>query len=222
MSSVINFTYDPYQENVGILGIQGSGKTTMAKRILSAMPKIPRWIWSPQRPMDHYGSYGVPVGSMDKMRGDAACLWTGDFGPQTFEQFCGAAMKWSNMVLVFDDIHEFVTKQKIPPNFSRLINSGRNRGICSIFLSPSPNLVNNTILQSCKHIFAFRMGIETQVKWLATNYFGKDAYVLLPRVNRPEEPTIGQDYDILPPFSYLYRKHTDTQNTLVIGSNATV
>ena len=222
MSAQAFFHYDPFQENVAILGMQGTGKTTMCKRILDAMPKIPRWIWSPQRPMDHYGAYGVPIGDLSKMRGDAACLWTGDFSPQTFDRFCAEAMKWSNMVLVFDDIHEFVRKQKIPDPFARLINSSRNRGICSIFLSPAPNLVNNTILQSCKHVFAFKMGLEGQVEWLANNYFGRDAYVLLPRNLRAKKPDLGDEYDVLPHYSYLYRKHTDTQSTLVLGGDGQV
>jgi len=220
LAGLINFHYDPFQENVGILGMQGSGKTTLAKQILDDMPNIPRWIWSPQRPMDHYGSYGVPVGDVSKMRGDAACLWTGDFSATTFDRFCAAAMQWSNMVIVWDDIHEFVKKQKIPEPFARLINSGRNRGISNIFLTPSPNIVNNVVLQSCKHIFAFPMGIESQIFWLSKNYYGPDAYVLLPRPLRRIEPSIGNEWDVLPRYSYLYRKHTDTQNTLVIGDGA--
>lgn len=215
----INIRYDPFNENIGILGMQGTGKTTTAKELLDGMPNVPRWIFSPQRPMDHYGSYGVPIGELNKLRGDAACLWTGDFGAATFDKFCKEAMKWGNMVIVWDDIHEFVRKQKIPEPFSQLINSGRNRGISNIFITPSPSIVHNVVLQSCKHIFAFKMGLESQIKWLATQYFGPDAYVLLPRHLRTMEPTIGNEWDVLPDHSYLYRKHTDTVNTLVLGDH---
>lgn len=214
--AIVVSEYDPYQENVGILGMQGSGKTTLAKEILSAMPRVKRFIWSPQRPMDHYGEYGAPVRDLSKIPRAGAHVFTGEFTAQNFDRVCIWAMRQTNTVMVFDDIHEYVKKQKIPEPFSRMINSGRNRGVCSIFLTPSPNLVHNTVLQSCKHIFAFKMGIEAQIKWLATNYYGKDAYVLLPRPLRRETPTIGNEWDSLPDHSYLYRKHTDTVNTLYI------
>jgi len=209
--------YDPFNENIGILGMQGSGKTTMAKTILDAMPTIPRWIWSPQRPMDHYGAYGVPVGDLNRLRGDAACLWTGEFTAHVFDQFCTRAMNWSNFIIVWDDIHEYVKKQKIPEPFARLINSGRNRGIGNIFITPAPNIVNNVVLQSCKHIYGFPQGLESNIQWLDAQYFGPDAYVLLPRHLRRKEPTIGAEWDVLPRYSYLYRKYTDTTNTLVVG-----
>lgn len=207
--------YDPHNENVAILGMQGSGKTTLAKKILDGLPKIPRWIWSPQRPLDLYGGYGEAVASVKEMsRG--AYLYCGEFGPRQFDEFCERAMQQANLLLVIDDVHEYVRKQQIPPNFARVINSGRNRGICSIFLSPAPNLVHNTVLQACQHIYCYRMGLESQVEWLAKNYFGPDAYVLLPRRLRKARPSVGDEYDILPPHAYIYKKHTDTQTSLVV------
>lgn len=213
--------WDPYQENVGILGMQGTGKTTLAKQLLDRVPRIPRWIWSPQRPMDHYGEFGEPVNDIGELK-RGAYVYTGEFGERTFDQFCHAAMRQYNLLLVIDDVHEYVKKQQIPENFARLINSGRNRGVCSIFLTPSPNIVHNNVLQSCKHIFAFKMGLESQVKWLATQFYGPDAYVLLPSHLRRIQPSIGTQYDTLPDHSYLYRRHTDTTNTLFVPGHAAI
>jgi len=218
--SVVNFAYQPFQENVGILGMQGSGKTTLARDILAAMPRVKRFIWSPQWPMDRYGEFGAAAPDLSKLPRSGAHVFTGEFSAQNFDRVCAWAMRQTNTVMVFDDVHEYVKKQKIPDPFARLINSGRNRGVCSIFLTPSPNIVHNTVLQSCKHIFAFKMGIESQIKWLALNYYGQDAYVLLPRPLRRETPTIGDQWDVLPDHSYLYRKHTDTQNTLHVPGGA--
>jgi len=211
--------YDPYNENVAIMGMQGSGKTTLAKKILDAMPSVPRLIWSPQRPLDLYGGYGEPVNHLSKLR-RGAYLYTGEFTERNFLAFCNRAMEMSNIVLVIDDVHEYVKKQMIPPEFARLINSGRNRGVCSIFLTPSPNLVHNNLLQSCQHIYCFRMGLESQILWLARNWYGPDAYCLLPRATRRITPTVGNDYDVLPPHSYLYRSHTDTSATLYVHGAA--
>ena len=212
----LNFDYNPYQENVAIMGLQGEGKTTLAHWILSLIQSIPRAIWSPQRPMHLYGQFGDPVYDVRKIvRG--AQVYTGEYSAHNFDMFCARVMQLYDMVCVFDDIHEYCGKQRIPENFARLINSGRNRGICSIFLSPSPNLVNNIILQSSQHIFCFRFNLESQIEWVRKNYFGRDAWVLLPRHLRREQPTIGERYDVLPKHSYLYKHIGDLQNTLIVG-----
>lgn len=212
--STFNFDYTVYQENITILGLQGEGKTTRAHAILDQIPNVPRAVWSPQRPLDLYGEYGDPLEKISDM-GRGAHVFTGEFSAANFDKFCARAMELSNMLLVFDDVHEFCGKQKIPENFARLINSGRNRGLASIFLSPSPNLVNNVILQSSQHIFCFRFNLESQIEWVRKNFFGRDAWILLPRHLRRQEPTIA-DFDVLPKHAFLYKKIGDLYNQLVI------
>jgi len=212
--SSFHFDYTVYQENITILGLQGEGKTTKALEILDQIPHVPRWIWSPQRPMELYGAYGDPCDDVAKLtRG--AYVYTGEYSAHNFDRFCRRAMAHSNLILVFDDIHEYCGKQKIPEDFARLINSGRNRGVVSIFLSPSPNIVNNVILQSSQHIFCFRFNLASQIEWVRKNYFGPDAWILLPRHLRRERPTIA-DYDVLPKHAFLYKKVGDMMNQLVI------
>ena len=216
MSQQINFIYDPHQENISILGMQGSGKTTKAKDVLDQIPNIPRWIWSPQKALQNYGGYGQPITEITELK-RGAYIFTGSFSPENFDKFCDRAMMFSNLVIVVDDVHEFVTKQKIPKPFSRLINSGRNRGVVGIYITPSPNLVNNVILQSSQHIFAFKFNLETQITWMANNYFGVDAWVLLPEHLRQKKPLVSE-LAVLPKHSFLYRKDTDVANTLILGS----
>ena len=211
-----HFDLTVYQENITILGLQGEGKTTKAHEILDQIPDVPRWIWSPQRPIDLYGEYGDPCEDIAELK-RGAYVYTGEFSLYNFERFCRRAMEFGNMMLVFDDIHEFCGKQKIPEQFARLINSGRNRGLASIFLSPSPNLVNNVILQSSQHIFCFRFTLESQIEWVRKNFFGPDAWILLPRHLRRQEPQIA-DFDVLPKHAFLYKKIGDLANQLVIPS----
>jgi hypothetical protein len=111
----------------------------------------------------------------------------------------------SDIVLLVDDVHEFCSKQKMPSNFNTLIQSGRNRGICGMYLSPSANLVNNYILQSCQHIFAFKMKLHSQIEWLEKNYFGNDPEILIAKDLRNPKKPIHLDYscDVLPKYSFL-------------------
>lgn len=57
-----------YQQNTVILGMQGSGKTTLVKDILDRIPHVPRLIISPQNRMriivvGHTGNFEFPVES---------------------------------------------------------------------------------------------------------------------------------------------------------------
>ena len=174
-----------HDENVTILGMQGCGKTTLARRLLDSIPAVSRLIVSPQNPQAHYGQYGECIADVAKIQDGRAMLWTGYTDTATFEQICAAVMRCNNMVMVVDDAHEFATKQRMPPHWARLVNSGRNRGISSIFISPAPNLVNNVLLQSSAMLFSFRFSLETQIEYARKNFFGEYAYLLMPVTARP-------------------------------------
>lgn len=214
---MVQFRWRTFQENIAILGMQGTGKTSLARRILRTVPDAPRIVWSPQRPMEHYGAFGRPVDNYTDLatHPNTAAVWVGEFGPIEFDNICEIMMRhWSNAIFVVDDIHERVTKHNMPVPFARLVNSGRNRGLCGIWITPSPNLLNNNALQSAHHMFAFPFGLETQIEWISKNVYGPDAYALLPRQLRRKRPSVGDEYDELPPHSYLYKHHASSQAQL--------
>jgi len=221
-----DFGWKVYQQNVGILGMQGEGKTSRVKKILDKIPDVARLIWSPQLPEENYGEYGEPIDKVSDILNDSAQIWIGDFSVSTHERVCKTMMaRCKDLAYVCDDAHEVCSKQRMPPEFSRLIQSGRNRGLCGIYITPSPNLLNNEILQSCKHIFAYRMQMENQIEWIKKNYFGHDAEILLPSDRRDANLSkfsdairpYAEEYDILPEYSFLYRYFRDRENELVLG-----
>lgn len=200
--------WNVHEENVGILGLQGSGKTTLAKNILSCIPNTARLIISPQNPAGLYGNYGEPINKLEQINNNQAMLWTGSTSEEMFARICRQVMKCSNMIMVVDDCHEFCKKQKMPREWATLINSGRNRGITSIFISPSPNLVHNNVLQSVTHLYSFRFVLESQIEFAKKNFFGDYAYTLMPPQSRPSKyshfPEIGK-------HDYLYRSAAETE-----------
>jgi len=213
----INVNYVPFQENIGLLGMQGSGKTFRGHKILSALPSIPRLIISPQKPLINYERLGNPIEDITDIRNGGAFIWVGELNSDIHESICDRIMNvCSNFLFVCDDVQEFCKKQKMPPKFERLIGSGRNRGISGMYLSPAPNRVHNTILQALTHIYAFRMNSEGQVKWLADNYFANDAWLLLQKKLRKKEPYIRPDIDFLTKGSFIYKKFTDTETQLYL------
>lgn len=175
-----------HQENILIFGLQGSGKTTLAKNFLDSIPSTPRLIISPQRPMELYGQYGNPISSVDEIKEGGAFVWIANKPDENmFNRICKKVMSLKNMVMVVDDAHEFCKKQKMPKEWDTLINSGRNRGITSIFISPAPNLLHNVIIQSSQHLLSFRFAIESQIEYAKKNFFGDVAYLLLFPPARP-------------------------------------
>lgn len=221
----VKFRWTVFQENIGLLGMQGTGKTTNCTNRLDEIPDVPRLIVSPQKPLENYGSYGEVINKISDIRDGAAQVWNGDFSVSTNERICQTLMaRCKNMVYVLDDAHEFCTKQKMPPQWGKLLNSGRNRGICGIYLTPAPNLLNNQVLQSCQHIFAYKMMIKTQIEWIRDNYFGDDAEILLPKERRSKNVNfsnalkeMSEKFSILPKYSYLYRYYADEDNQLILG-----
>jgi hypothetical protein len=215
MQNQLNFNWSPYYEDIFIGGKKGEGKTTRAKKILDLIPNIPRWIWSPQRPLENFEGYGEPVTSISEMK-HGAYLFAGDYTKANFEEFCIRSFSYMrNIVNVIDDCHEQQTKQFIPPYFENLILSGRNRGISSIFISPTPAKVHNTILGQCSHYFAYKFTLVNQIEWLRDNVFGNEAWLLLSKDLRNKKYVSASDPDQLPKYSYLYRKDTDFKTQIM-------
>lgn len=213
----ITVKYIPFQENIGILGMQGSGKTYRGHKILAGLPSIPRLILSPQKPEINFAGLGNPIEDITDIKNGGAFLWVGELNPDIHEAICDRVMNvCSNFLFVNDDVQEFCKKQKMPKKFERLIGSGRNRGISGMYLSPAPNRVHNTILQALTHIYAFRMNSDGQVKWLADNYFSNDAWLLLQKRLRKKEPYIRPDINFLPKGSFIYKRFTDVDTQLYL------
>ncbi len=218
----LDFNWSPYKEDIGIFGKKGEGKTSRARVLLDTIPNIPRWIWSPQRPLENFQGYGTPVSNIEDLQ-HGAFIWNGTYNKETFLKFCNKAFEnMRNLVLVFDDVHEYVSKQFIPPEFETLILSGRNRGLSSIFISPMPAKVHNSILAQCSHIFAYNFNLQTQIEWLRDNFFGNEAWLLLTKDLRNKFYTDSNSIDQLPKFSYLYRKDTDSKTQIMIPNQGLV
>ena len=219
MNKKLDFRWSPFKEDIGIFGKKGTGKTTRAKMILDLIPNLPRIIWSPQRPMENYRGYGQEINTLDQLR-HGAFIWNGNYDKETFVKFIERVFQMRNLILVIDDVHEYVTKQKMPPIFSAMVLSGRNRGISSIFISPAPNLVHNAILGSCTHIFAYNFNLQSQIEWIRNNFFGDEAWLLIPKDKRNRYYISEKDPDVIAPYSYIYRKDSDSRTQIILTGNS--
>lgn len=211
----VNFNWSPFKEDIGIFGKKGTGKTTRCRKVLDLVPNLPRFIWSPQRPTENYGGYGMPVDSLANIK-HGALLWTGSYDKDTFVKVVTRINQMRNIIFVCDDVHQYVTKQKMPYELETLVLSGRNRGISSIFLSPAPNLVHNAILGSCSHIFGYSFTLQSQIEWMKNNFFGNEAWLLIPKDKRNKYYLSDSDPDVIAPYSFIYRKDSDSRTQIIL------
>jgi len=213
----LEFSWIPFREDIGIFGMKGSGKTSKARDVLLQVPNLARWIWSPQKPLENYKGFGEPVSKIEDLK-HGAYLWVGDYSKKTFLKICARATKYMrNLLFVVDDVHEQVTKQFIPEELDNLISSGRNRGISGIYISTTPAKVHSTILGSCSHIFGYQLNLVKHIEWFRDNYFGNEAWLLLPKDLRNKHYVSNEDPDQLPKYSFLYRKDSDTRTQIILS-----
>lgn len=211
---MIEWNLNAYQENIGILGMQGCGKTHHAREILRQLPNIPRLIYSPQSTIQNYGEFGDPITKISEIENGKAMLWMGDYSEITFTQINDRIYReLKDCMFVVDDAHEHCTKQSMNKSWQRVIQSKRNDGIFGLYISPAPNLLNNTILQSLKHIFAFRFNLFSQTEWLTKNYFGDEGWLLLDKKVREQNKKVSpihNEIEFLAKGSYLYKAWDNT------------
>ena len=95
-----------------------------------------------------------------------------------FRRFCDEGFKRGNLVLIMDEARiPFLTKQKQLKEFNNIILSGRPRGISCITISSRPASLPNNVLTNAKHVFAFKLNLESDIKFLE-GFLGSDVWIL--------------------------------------------
>ena len=102
--------------------------------------------------------------------------------------------------MIEDEIHNHLSKQKILKEFNQVILSGRPRGISVISISSRPASCPNHILSNVKHVFAFKLNLESDIKFLE-GYLGSDVWILMPRDKRQKLKEEAE----LPEHTFFYR-----------------
>jgi len=210
----VSFQYAPYKEDICIVGAKGKGKTERAKRVLETIPDIPYWIWDTS---DNFEPYGSLVHRVEDLQYGQYVLQAHDKGEKSFAKFVNKAFTLRNIVIVIDELHHYVSKQKSSTELYNLVLSGRNRGISSIFITTRPASIPNWILSNITHVFAYPLFLQSDIEWFKDNFFGNEAWLLLSKDKRKGFFTSPDDYDVLPDYSYIYRKDGDTQPYVVIN-----
>ena len=185
---MIDFNFTAYNEDVVIVGMKGSGKSFLANELMRGLRGINCIAFD----FNHQFHDAHAVISHDvtelfmmyrKLNGGHYILQPYDKSENTFNRFCTEIFSLNNCVALIDECHQYVSKMRILKPYNDLVLSGRPRGISVISISSRPqNLPNNT-LTNARHIFAFKLNLESDVKFLES-WLGPPAWELLPQDQR--------------------------------------
>ncbi len=201
----LDFNFVPYNEDIVITGSKGSGKSYLANTLLQNLHGVSVFVWD----FNHqfHDSRAIVLHHLDELiemydevkRGKYILQ---DFNKEEnqFRKFCKYAFSKGNVVLIIDEVHAYVTKQKIIKEYNDLILSGRPRGVSVISVSTRPASLPNNVLTNAKHVFTFRLNIESDVKWLE-GYLGSEVWQVVQQNKRMKH----KDLPELPEHSFFYR-----------------
>jgi adenylate kinase family enzyme len=190
-SQTLDFNFIAYEEKITIVGASGSGKSYLANEIMKSLHGVSVWVYDFN--FQFHSSKAIVFNDLDKLlevydtakRGHYI-LQPHDNSEETFKRFNAEAFKRGNLVL-----------------------SGRPRGISVISISSRPASLPNNVLSNSKHVFAFKLNLESDIKFLE-GFLGTDVWILMPRDKRHKL----QEEAELPDYTFFYRDMDTSQGRL--------
>ena len=204
-SGGLDFSFTAYDQDITILGAKSSGKSYLANSIMKSLNGISVWVYDFN--FQFHSSRAMVFHDMNELLKvyDSAkrghyILQPYDNSENTFRRFCSEGFKRGNLCLFMDEAHAFLTKLKQLKEFNNIILSGRPRGISCVTLSSRPSSLPNNVLSNAKHVFSFKLNLESDVKFLE-GYLGEDVWILMPKDKRHKL----KDEAELPEHTFFYR-----------------
>lgn len=204
----LEFNFTAYNEDIVIIGMKGSGKTYLANKMLQGFKNLNVVVYDFN--FQFFDSHAVVIHTLEDLfslyeqqKGGHFIFQPFDKSEQMFTKFCEWVFNRGNCVCMIDEVHQYVSKQRILKAYNDLILSGRPRGISVISISSRPQNLPNNALTNAKHIFAFKLNLESDIVFLES-WLGAQAWELLPQEQRKK----NQQADMIPEHSFYYRDTT--------------
>ena len=204
----IDLRYVAYNEDITICGAKNSGKSYLANELLKSLNGVTVFVWDFNHQFHDARSilcHDITelLEIYDVAKRGHYILQAYDFSQSAFEKFCEECFKRSNIVIIFDELHNFVSKQSIIRPFQNLVLSGRPRGLSLISISTRPASLPNAVLSNSNHVFCFRLNIASDVKFLET-WMGSEVWQLMPKNKRVKHFDLPE----LPEHTFFYRNQS--------------
>jgi len=210
-----SFDFTCYNEDIIIIGQKGSGKTYLANELLKGFKNLNCIVYDFN--FQFHSSNAVVLHNLnevwtlyDNQHGGNFIFQPFDKSENTFNAYCKGIFDRGNCIAMIDETHQYVSKMRILKPYNDLILSGRPRGVSVISISSRCQNLPNNALTNSRHIFCFKLNLESDVQFLES-WLGAQAWELLP----PEQRKKNLDAPQIPEHSFYYRD--TTKGTGIIG-----
>lgn len=179
-------------KHILITGRSGSGKTTLAEKIIREESKQNFvFIFDPEFEFSsRFDGDAVVCASLDEMGTDEKnriYIYAPDVTTDAqieFDDFCLFCFEFTTnfgggVLMVVDELQEFVDADNFPENFKRCITRGRRYRLDMLYISAAPNLLHNSIRTQTSEAIAFAQSDELPVKFNKSLGFDADAILAL-------------------------------------------
>tara|TARA_R110000751_G_scaffold104147_1_gene199576 strand:+ start:802 stop:1557 length:756 start_codon:yes stop_codon:yes gene_type:complete len=207
----LNFSFVAMDEDILICGSKGSGKSYLANTLLQSLHGITVFCWDYNS--QFHDSRSMVFHHLDEMievwrtaKRGKYILQDYDLSEENFKRFCKFVFNTGNCVCIIDEAHSYLTKMKILKEFNDIILSGRPRGISCVSISTRPASLPNNCLTNAKHVFTFRLNLESDVKFLE-GWMGSEVWQVVQKNKRLKH----QELDEVPEHSFYYRNMDESE-----------
>lgn len=175
--SIVNVNWNPLKENTIIVGAAQEGKTNCGIQIANTLfPSYNIIIFTPHEDSQFKKLNPACVKrNIYDIKGHGLEIiipWIVD--DKFFNDLCGRVFELTNVVFFIDEIHNFVTKYRIPKNLQILVENCNNRNIGYVAIFQRPQRVENSILSNSNHRFCFMLDLPNDIKYMK-EYVGVEA-----------------------------------------------
>jgi len=168
--------YKPYRENVIIVGESQEGKTNCAFQLAKALtPSYNFIIYTP-----HSNSNLIKLNprcvihNVYDVKGQGLEIVIPQIVTDSFfDRLCEKVFTLNHVVFMMDEIHNYVTKQKIPKALQILVENCNNRDIGYVAIFQRPQRVENSILSNSNHRFCYMLELPSDRKYMK-DWMGMD------------------------------------------------
>ncbi len=176
-------TYDPYDNNVLIVGSAGSGKTFFVNNFIVKRSLIASNVSFVIYDYNWRGYSDLPIPKSHKYEANAQYVYQPiNKKISAFIEFCKHYNNQLNLVMIVEEVQEYGGTNFMPEVFEDRIRTGRNEGKTTISITQRPQEIHKAIVSNAEFIYVFRLGWIHDVK-LVASWIGCDVLELknLPR-----------------------------------------